>query len=50
MALYLTEDDVTSLLTMEDALTAVEAVLLAHGQGRAINESRRRVRAAAAVA
>ena len=45
MPLYLTEDDVSSLLPMEEALSAVEAVLLAQAQGRAINESRRRVRA-----
>ena len=46
MALYLTEDDVTSLLPMDDALTAVESVLRAQAEGKAINESRRRVRAA----
>lgn len=46
MALYLTEDDVASLLPMDDALTAVEGVLLAQAKGKAINQSRRRVRAA----
>src|SRR5678815_370947 len=46
MALYLTEDDVASLLPMDDALSAVEGVLLAQAKGNAINESRRRVRAA----
>lgn len=46
MTLYLTEDDVASLLPMDDALTAVEGVLLAQAKGKAINQSRRRVRAA----
>lgn len=46
MALYLTENEVASLLPMDDALSAVEGVLIAQAKGQAINESRRRVRAA----
>ncbi|MBO0726763.1 MAG: ornithine cyclodeaminase family protein [Blastocatellia bacterium] len=49
MALYLTEQDVTNLLTMEDALAAVEAVFKAQAAGDATNEPRRRLRAAGAV-
>jgi ornithine cyclodeaminase/alanine dehydrogenase-like protein (mu-crystallin family) len=49
MALYLTEQDVTQLLTMEDALGAVEAVFKSHAAGDATNEPRRRVRASGAV-
>lgn len=48
MALYLTEQDVTQLLTMDDALTAVEAVFKSYATGTAANESRRRVRAGGA--
>jgi alanine dehydrogenase len=48
MPLYLTEQDITQLLTMEDALAAVEAVFKAQATGAATNESRRRVRAAGA--
>ncbi len=45
MALYLTEEDVTGLLTMEMALAAVEGVFRRQAAGEATNESRRRVRA-----
>ncbi len=45
MALYLTEQDVTNLLTMKDALAAVEAVFKLQASGEATNEPRRRVRA-----
>lgn len=48
MALFLTEQDVTDLLQMSDALEAVEAVFKAQAAGTATNESRRRVRAGAA--
>ncbi len=43
--LYLTEQDVTNLLTMQDALEAVEIAFKAQATGDATNESRRRVRA-----
>jgi alanine dehydrogenase len=46
--LYLTEQDVTDLFTMPDALAAVEAVFKAQAAGEATNEARRRVRAAGA--
>jgi alanine dehydrogenase len=46
--LYLTEQDVTGLFTMPDALAAVEAVFKAQAAGEATNEARRRVRAAGA--
>src|ERR1051326_6289181 len=45
MALYLTEQDVTQLLTMPDTLVAVESVFKAQAIGDATNEPRRRVRA-----
>ncbi len=48
MALYLTEQDVAQLLTMEDALAAVEAVFKSQASGAATNESRRRSRAGGA--
>jgi alanine dehydrogenase len=48
MAIYLTEQDVTQLLTMEDALAAVEAVFKSQATGEATNEPRRRVHAGAA--
>src|ERR1041385_7622896 len=48
MALYLTEQDVTQLLTMDDALAAVEGVFKAYATGTAANESRRRARAGGA--
>jgi ornithine cyclodeaminase/alanine dehydrogenase-like protein (mu-crystallin family) len=48
MALYLTEQDVTQLLTMDDALAAVEGVFKAYAAGTAANEPRRRVRAGGA--
>lgn len=43
--LYLTEQDVTNLLTMQDTLTAVELAFKAQAAGDATNEPRRRVRA-----
>jgi ornithine cyclodeaminase/alanine dehydrogenase len=43
--LYLTEQDVTNLLTMQDALDAVELAFKAQATGDATNEPRRRVRA-----
>ncbi len=43
--LYLTEQDVTQLLTMQDALEAVELAFKAQATGDATNEPRRRVRA-----
>ncbi len=46
MPLYLTEQDVTELLTMDEALAAVENVFKAYATGEASNQSRRRVRAA----
>ena len=46
MPLYLTEQDVTDLLTMDEALAAIEDVFKAYARGDATNESRRRVRAA----
>jgi ornithine cyclodeaminase/alanine dehydrogenase-like protein (mu-crystallin family) len=49
MPLFLTEQDVTNLLTMEDALAAVEDVFKAQAAGDATNEPRRRLRAAGAV-
>jgi ornithine cyclodeaminase/alanine dehydrogenase-like protein (mu-crystallin family) len=45
MTLYLTEQDVTQLLTMQDTLAAVEAIFKAQATGDATNEPRRRVRA-----
>lgn len=44
MALYLTEADVRSLLTMDLALEAVEAAHRAHATGRAIDVPRQRTR------
>ncbi|MBU1235730.1 MAG: ornithine cyclodeaminase family protein [Gammaproteobacteria bacterium] len=44
MALYLTEDDVKQLLTMDLALEAVTAAHGAHGAGRAIDIPRQRTR------
>jgi ornithine cyclodeaminase/alanine dehydrogenase-like protein (mu-crystallin family) len=49
MPLFLTEQDVTNLLTMEDTLAAVEAVFKAQSAGDATNEPRRRLRAGGAV-
>lgn len=45
MALYLTEKEVTDLLTMADTLAAVESVFKLQATGEATNEPRRRVRA-----
>ena len=47
--IYLTEQDVTNLLTMNDALAAVEAAFKAQSTGDATNEPRRRVRANGAI-
>jgi len=49
MPLFLTEQDVARLLTMDDALAAVEAVFKAQAAGDATNEPRRRLRAGGAV-
>jgi alanine dehydrogenase len=49
MPLFLTEQDVTKLLTMEETLAAVEAVFKAQAAGDATNEPRRRLRAGGAV-
>jgi alanine dehydrogenase len=48
MAIFLTEQDVTQLLTMEEALAAVEAVFKSQATGEATNEPRRRAHAGAA--
>jgi ornithine cyclodeaminase/alanine dehydrogenase-like protein (mu-crystallin family) len=42
--LYLTEEDVSSLITMSDAMEAVESCFRRQGEGKATNEPRRRVR------
>src|SRR5215813_12566708 len=49
MPILLTEQDVTELLTIEDALEAVESVFKLQATGEATNESRRRVRSQGAV-
>ncbi|MEO6725786.1 MAG: ornithine cyclodeaminase family protein [Blastocatellia bacterium] len=49
MPFLLTEQDVTELLTMEDALAAVESVFKLQATGEATNEPRRRVRTQSAV-
>ncbi|MBK8313336.1 MAG: ornithine cyclodeaminase family protein [Acidobacteria bacterium] len=49
MAIYLTERDVAELLTMDDVLAAVEEAFRLQAKGDAVNESRRRVRAAGSV-
>lgn len=49
MALYLTEDDVRSLLSADLALEAVAAAHRAHGAGRAIDIPRARTRTPSAV-
>jgi ornithine cyclodeaminase/alanine dehydrogenase-like protein (mu-crystallin family) len=48
MPLFLSEQDVANLLTMEETLAAVEAVFKLHATGEATNEPRRRSRAAGA--
>jgi len=48
MALYLTEADVSALLTMEMALESVEGVLRRQAVGEATNEPRHRVRSGGA--
>lgn len=48
MPIFLTEQDVTQLLTMSSALATVEAVLKRQASGAATNEPRRRVRAGGA--
>lgn len=45
MPLYLTEQDVTQLLTMSETIAAVEAVFKSYAVGQASNQPRRRVRA-----
>jgi ornithine cyclodeaminase/alanine dehydrogenase-like protein (mu-crystallin family) len=45
MALFLTEQDVRELVTVRDAVDALEAVHKRQGEGAAVNEPRRRVRA-----
>ena len=49
MPLFLTEQDVTKLLTIEETIAAVEAVFKAQAAGDATNEPRRRLRAGGAV-
>lgn len=49
MPILLSEQDVTTLLTMEDTLGAVEAVFKAQAAGEATNEPRRRLRAAGSI-
>ncbi|MGH9848014.1 MAG: ornithine cyclodeaminase family protein, partial [Blastocatellia bacterium] len=49
MPIFLTEQDVTQLLTMRDTLDAVEAVFKSQAAGEATNEPRRRVRARGSV-
>jgi alanine dehydrogenase len=49
MSLFLTEQDVTKLLTMEETIAAVEAAFKAQAAGEATNEPRRRLRAGGAV-
>ena len=44
MPLYLTEEQVAGLVTMADAMTAVEGCFRRQGEGKATNEPRRRVR------
>jgi len=48
MALYLNEDEVGQLLSMDLALEAVEAAHRAHGRGRAVDVARARTRTPAA--
>src|SRR5262245_18084632 len=43
MAIFLTEQDVTQLLTMEETLATVEAVFKSQEIGEATNEPRRRI-------
>lgn len=45
MAIFLTEQDVTTLLTMPDALRLVENALRDYGNGAAQNQPRQRIRA-----
>lgn len=49
MPLYLTEQDVSQLLTMEETLEAVEGVFKSQASGDATNQPRRRVRARGSV-
>ncbi len=49
MPIFLTEQEVTKLLTMEETLSAVESVFKLQATGEATNEPRRRVRAQGAV-
>ncbi len=48
MPLFLTEQDVTNLFTMEEALATVEAVFKSQAAGEAVNQPRSRVRAGGA--
>jgi len=41
--LYLSEEDVAALLSMDEAIPAVERALRAHGEGRIVNNPRRRL-------
>ena len=43
MALYLTERDVAALLSMPEAIAALEQSFLAQARGEAINQPRRRL-------
>ncbi|MFQ5896009.1 MAG: ornithine cyclodeaminase family protein [Nitrospinota bacterium] len=43
MALYLTEEEVSRLITMPEAMEAVDAVFKAHGRGSALLQPRRRI-------
>lgn len=43
MALYLTEKDVEALLTVPEAIQALETAFLRQGEGRILNQSRRRL-------
>ena len=45
MTLLLTEQDVSDLSTMDDAITALENAHKSQGEGRAVNDPRRRLRA-----
>jgi alanine dehydrogenase len=49
MPIFLTEQEVTDLLTMEETLAAVESVFKLQATGEATNEPRRRVRTQGAV-
>ena len=44
MAIFVTESQVTELLDMPTAIQAVEEVMKLHGEGKAVNHPRQRVR------